>query len=478
MFGANYSYAQTPAPTPPADVAQVQSPSSPPLAETPSTPAVPSDERQLDSESQATPNTEPSAPAEPAPTPSPQTAPEEPSSAAREPDAPTVSSEEPPPPVVQEEARESLLTQFTPDVHAFVSQGFMYSTANNYLADSGRGSFEFTEVGLNFTKNISDRLRVGMQLFMRDLGPIGNYKPQFDWFYLDYRFFEWLGLRAGRTKIPFGLYNEFNDIDAGRLPILLPQSMYPTTARDYLLAQTGAEVYGLLHLGALGSLDYRAYGGTIYIDTASNQSIKELRIPYNVGGRLMWSTPLDGLQLGGTVQATSLEGVVALDEETLQDAIDAGSLPADSDGRVAMKLPAILWAASLEYSIDSLSLAAEYGRWLLELETNAPALYPKMTTESERMYVLASYRFAPWLQVGGYYSFYLANMARRSGRDAAQHDAAFTVRFDVSENFLLKLEGHYMHGTASLDPQLNGGTSRAALVEDWGLFLAKTTAYF
>ena len=40
-------------------------------------------------------------------------------------------------------------------------------------------------------------------------------------------------------RLPFGLYNDINDIDAARVPILLPQSIYPATSRDYLLAQTG-----------------------------------------------------------------------------------------------------------------------------------------------------------------------------------------------------------------------------------------------
>src|SRR5690606_26862451 len=149
-----------------------------------------------------------------------------------------------------------------------VSQGFLKSSQNNFLAQSERGSFEFNEVGLNFTEKITDRFRIGMQLFMRDLGPIGNYKPQFDWFYLDYQFFDWLGLRAGRTKIPFGLYNEINDVDAARVPILLPQSVYPTQNRDYLLAQTGFEIYGRTPYSPLGVLEYRAYGGTIYLDAS------------------------------------------------------------------------------------------------------------------------------------------------------------------------------------------------------------------
>src|SRR5215475_5305247 len=79
-------------------------------------------------------------------------------------------------------------------IHAFVSQGFILSTGNNYLARSKRGSVEFTEVGINFTMPLTDKLRTGIQLFARDLGPIGNYSAKMDWFYLDYRFHDWLGI--------------------------------------------------------------------------------------------------------------------------------------------------------------------------------------------------------------------------------------------------------------------------------------------
>src|SRR5260221_10535223 len=44
-------------------------------------------------------------------------------------------------------------------VHAFVSQGLIKTTKNNYLVQSERGSLEFTEAGVNFTKELTDKLR-------------------------------------------------------------------------------------------------------------------------------------------------------------------------------------------------------------------------------------------------------------------------------------------------------------------------------
>jgi hypothetical protein len=368
------------------------------------------------------------------------------------------------------------------DVHAFASQGFVLSTDNNYLARSKGGSFEFTEVAVNGSKSLSDELRVGMQLFSRKLGPNGNYQPVFDWYYLDYRFADWLGIRAGRTKIPFGLYNESNDVDAGRVPVLLPQSIYPNSHRDILLALTGGELYGNISLGRAGQLEYRAYGGTFSLDGAvapnPNVKISDVRVRYLFGGRLMWLTPLPGLQVGGSLQALRYDVSYAFLPEVTQILVTAGLAPAGFDGRGSLQFPIKLWVLSAEYAIGDLLLAAEYGRWSADLKSSQPTLIPDGGPVNERFYAMGSYRITPWFTPGIYYSGYYENMDKRNGRENYQQDLAATLRFDLTPNWLLKLEAHLMRGTAALEPNLNDNKERKDLERDWGMFLIKTTAYF
>lgn len=367
------------------------------------------------------------------------------------------------------------------DVHAFVSQGYMITTESNYIAHSRRGTFEFTEVGINFTKNITDDLRVGMQLFSRDLGTIGNYKPQFDWFYLDYHFRDWLGLRAGRTKLPFGLYNEDSDIDQARVPILLPQSLYPIQNRDFLLAQTGFELYGYAPLGPVGAFDYRLYGGTIFIDSTTLASpgatVTDIDVPYLAGGRAMWMTPLDGLRAGASVQALRLDLDYQLSPATIQYLQSQGQLPADFGGTFKYKLPVFLWVASLEYAAHDVLLAAEYSRWRADFETR-PQIVPDGDLTSTRWYVMGSYRASRWFSPGLYYSVWNDGRPGLLTRDKYQQDAAFTLRYDITRNWLVKLEEHYMRGTAGLSSALNSGTAPQKLTREWGMFMLKTTAYF
>jgi hypothetical protein len=367
----------------------------------------------------------------------------------------------------------------TVDVHGFVSQGFFATSYNDYLVDdSRRGSFEFTEVGVNFTSQLTDELRVGIQLFAHDLGSLGNYRPRFDWYYLDYHLRDWFGLRAGRTKIPFGLYNESSDIDAARVPVLLPPSVYPIGNRDYLLAQTGGEAYGNLRLGSVGELEYRAYGGTIHLDTTdAADGIERLEVPYVYGGRLMWLTPLEGLQIGGSAQRLRLEFDYRPGPEVVDPLVAANLLPADFSVASAT-IRVLLWVASLEFARNDFLFAAEYSRWSGDVRSSTPILIPETESASERYYAMASYRVTPWFTPGVYYSVLFPDTDERSGRSAVQRDLAVTLRYDLNAHWLLKLEGHYMHGTAGLSPTLNGGVPASNLSPEWGLFLVKTTAYF
>ena len=356
------------------------------------------------------------------------------------------------------------------EIHAFGSQGFMVSTANNYLADSHHGSFEFTEVGLNFTKQLTSKLRTGFQLFTHKLGPTGNFDIKADWFYLDYRWKDWLGFRAGRTKLPFGLYNDSSDIDAARVPILLPQSVYPAANRDYLLAQTGGEIYGYISMRKAGALEYRLYGGTIFLDIAQTPGIVQildLKVPYLAGARLMWETPLDGLRVGGSFQTLRIDTKLNISPSV-----------AGPGGVVDVEIPAYLWVASIEYSAHRLLLAAEYSRWHLGVNSSNPTLVPEKPSTQERSYVMASYRVNRWFQPGLYYSAYLPDAYKRTGRESVQHDAAASLRFDVNSFWIIKLEGHFMAGTAALVPAQNDNVPLNLLDRYWGFFLIKTTAYF
>jgi hypothetical protein len=366
--------------------------------------------------------------------------------------------------VTNARAEELTAEEAAVQIHGFVSQGALLSSDNNFLAESERGSLEFTEAGIALSKQLDPRLRVGFQLFARDLGPTGNYSAKLDWFNLDYRWRDWLGIRAGRTKLPFGLYNEFVDVDAAYAAVLLPQSVYSITSRDFLLAQTGVELYGYYRLGErAGALDYRAYLGSIYLSIPSTPEVQvvDIDVPYVAGGRLIWETPLDGVRIGGSLLTGQIDG----------DFIQFG-MPV----QLLIRQKNVL--GSIEYTADSLVFSAEYGRGFSNNKLTVPLMpdaNAKAKTTSEFGYLMATYRLTSWLQPAAYYSLHYPNKDKREGPAGRQHDAALSLRFDITPNWILKLEGHHMRGTASLQSTLNDPTS---LVNRWYLLAAKTTVYF
>jgi hypothetical protein len=155
---------------------------------------------------------------------------------------------------------QSALLPFEVDIHGFVSGGGLVTTSNDYIGDSSRGSVELFESGINFSTQATERLHMGLQVFTRDVGALRD-APGLDWAFLDYRWRPYLGLRCGVIKMPFGLYNEYVDIDSARVPVLLPQGVYPLRNRDVLLSHTGVSLYGEQRLGGAGSLEYQAGWG-------------------------------------------------------------------------------------------------------------------------------------------------------------------------------------------------------------------------
>jgi hypothetical protein len=230
-----------------------------------------------------------------------------------------------------------------------------------------------------------------------------------------------------------------------------------------LLAQTGGELYGYASVGRGGALEYRAYAGAVPLEvppqTGAAVPITAIGVPYIAGFRLMWETPLDGLRIGGS-------GVYLRVEAT-------GILPPPMT-TLTVKANEYAGLGSVEYAADDLLLAAEYGQTRVENHYN-PMLVPDATVVSEGGYVMSAYRATRWLQPALYYSLVYPNRNIRDGRENMQHDVSGTLRFDINQFWIIKLEAHYMRGTASLagTPQM-----RAVLPENWGLFVLKTTAYF
>lgn len=368
------------------------------------------------------------------------------------------------------------------EIHGFISQGYLKSNTYNYLAhDSKQGSFQFNEMGINFSKQVTDNLRIGVQLFTRDLGDVANNKVTLDWAYGDYRLKDWLGIRAGKIKIPYGLYNETRDMDMLRTCIILPQGIYNDLLRDTLIAIQGAGAYGIIPMHKAGSLEYQAMAGVINLDKDNGigkyvQSktagiliaTNDFNTDTSYAASIRWNMPLNGLALKAT---------------TLKYDYD---MPVATYGTAEIKNSLMVY--SLEYLWNDLSLALEYSTAELDSAFTMPFIgHVETTTKSLSYHLMGSYRINKWLEVGAYYMERYPDKSDKKG-EQYKHYAAFGVydfmawlkdsavflRFDINDNFLFKIEGHYLDGADTVMSMDNPSRKD----KNWYYFAAKATFSF
>jgi hypothetical protein len=374
----------------------------------------------------------------------------------------------------------------------FVSQGFLINTGHNdYLGNTSKGTADFREYAVNASYAFG-KWRIGMQVFGQKLGEYGGDKLDIDWATVDYQPAQWFGIRAGRVKMPRGLYNEALDLDSVRPFVLLPQSVYDARLRDFNAAFNGAMVFGNVPLKKLGSLDYRVFYGDIPIgtDSGANDYFNNVFASRNLdikmesvrGGSLFWNTAVPGLRLGYSY--SSFQNLTSDHIATTE--LEAGG-------------PVLTFLATKStdtYDRHLLSLEYTKGDWVFAAEAGREkAIYHAYVSGSrildfdfknDYFYVSVARRINPWLELGAYYSYSrdVEKVVRStlSGNASLpvlnQGDFALSARFDISEHVIFKLEGHYMDGSGKIFDTIDHRQAVAGRDNSWFLFAAKLTFSF
>lgn len=363
----------------------------------------------------------------------------------------------------------------TVDIHGFISQGYLKTNQNNYLAETDTGSFQFNEMGINFTTFVSNDLKMGCQLFARDLGDVGNDEIIINWAFAEYTFRNWLNLRAGILKAPFGFYNDLRDFDSLRTPIFLPSSVYDEWLRDGVDKIKGLELFGSFDLGMLGRLNYQIQNGIspVALDSSTAKFITQVG-PQRLDTlsvidpdatfdtRLTWRTPLYGLQIGGTYARSGVyyEGAI-------------------SDMPITLHVKKVeLYVLSAEYTYQNLKIIAENYWNIAEvtatLYAQGAALLPinRDTKEKKPYYISVEYQMTEWFAASFYHSESVGT-DDTLGRVNQLKDRCLSVRFDINPNWIAKLEAHAMEGQYGVSPDNDGHT-----YNEWMLYAAKLSYSF
>jgi hypothetical protein len=359
------------------------------------------------------------------------------------------------------------------EIHGFASQGFLKSNANNFLSESDGGSFQFNEMGLNFTYDAGNSVLMGAQLSARDLGDVGNDKVSVAWAFGDYKWRDWLSFRAGIMKSEAGLYSTGRDIDSLRTCIILPQAIYDEWSRDSAQGTKGVKIYGKVQAGAAGILEYGLQAADVQIPLDSGIAVN---IEKNFGGAdlnyadldtlysamIKWYTPLDGLLLSYWGYYTN---------ETDMRLNNSALVYKNSDAKKSI--------FSIQYAANNLTLTAEgsYATSRGDLfMTVAPGVVVHAIdddrVQSTNYYVSAGYRFTDWFEASLYYSN-SEKSYNGTGPGNELKDICVSTRFDITDNMIFKLETHVMDGLYGVDAGDDG-----TLDDSWMLYAAKVSYTF
>jgi hypothetical protein len=418
-------------------------------------------------------------------------------------------------------------------IHGFISQGYMQTSANNFFGDTEDGTFKYNEFGINIASQVTDNLHIGMQLFSRNLGYLGGNAVVIDWAYGDYRWKDWLGIRAGKIKMPLGFYNETRDVDMLRTNIFLPQGVYNESWRTVFNAIQGLGLYGNVSIPYFGTLNYQAQIGVFNIrpETGLNKFIEDQLyttfsqyfISTTYVGSIIWETPLEGLRLGASGFMSDLYANGTTDNTDFWKDMTAYAFwlgsgqitPAPPTYEVASQFIDLVgidirqefnniktYWLSAEYVWDRLTLSGEYFKQIGDVVTfgmidyKDPSLAPEnggyeklnsINLDMGGFYASINYQFTDWLDVGTYYTEYYPDYGDKDGKayeelygfpasNSWYKDWTLSFKFNINSNWIAKIEGHKINGTAIM--YRSDQVDPYNVAEDWYLFAGKLTYNF
>lgn len=353
--------------------------------------------------------------------------------------------------------------------HGFMTQGFFHSSNNNVYGQSDDGiSPGLTEIGLNVNYQPLDRLRFAAQGLYRRAGEVDTGSVRLDYGLVDLTILEHnsgkLGLRGGRIKIPFGLYNETRDVAFTHPTILLPQGIYFDRSRSLLLSADGGSFYAEQRTG-FGDFNFKFNVGMPSEDFDEIKTVVLGR--RNALGRFK-SKPAIATQLKYELNGGEYVFAVSYMDLDFTYSPAQGETLSQSESSIQPLL------FSAQYNGEKFTLTGEYDyRW-----NTFGSFAPKGKFITESWYVEASYRILTKLQATVRYDTISMNKDDKNGDGAVAlgfprhvafaQDWVFGLRWDITPAWMVRADYSRVHGTAWLPQADNPDPNKTK--QDWDLY--------
>ncbi|MGH1370458.1 MAG: hypothetical protein ACRBBW_00380 [Cellvibrionaceae bacterium] len=376
--------------------------------------------------------------------------------------------------------------------HGYLSQGLIHTSDNNFYGDSEDVSWEFTDIAIGANWRPMSRLQLSAQALYRQAGATSRDDVYLDYALIDYTLSQSMshqvGLRGGRIKNPYGLFNDTRDIANSRPSILLPESIYRDPIRDIFHTSDSASVYGHVYFGDHLLQWDLLHGEPILTDAVEDSFIIDplsgsLRNQDIAIGRVLLESFGGSLRLAYTYTDIHIDYQPAPGSQQIEIApsvfvtVPTNGYPGETHINVN------LW--SLEYNTADWQFNAEYQE-LDYVTKGITAASDKVTLPTQGYYVSAHYRFDEQWRAFVRYDVYHGDKNDKDGKYYEQqtglpdhnryaYDTTIGARYAIDKHWLLSLEYHRIKGTGWLSSREND-LSQAK--EKWNLFSAQISYKF
>jgi hypothetical protein len=201
-------------------------------------------------------------------------------------------------------------------VHGYLTQGYAGLRGGvQFYGIRDRASADFGYAALQGRYALTSADRLVLQVNHRRLGPspITDMEPavRLNWGYYEHAFREGTTVKAGRSPIPRGIYNQLRNVGVA-LPTYRPPVVFYDEGAYYSETIDGVVASRTFLAERPWSVEAHAYGGawrTLSYDTWSEvYSITRTRATRAVGGQLWLNTPADGVRVGAAAQRYNVSG--------------------------------------------------------------------------------------------------------------------------------------------------------------------------
>jgi len=359
-------------------------------------------------------------------------------------------------------------------IHGFLSQGMVNTSGNNFLGKTNNSiSYDFREIAVNASYRARPQLLFAGQIISHTAGESDNGDPGIDYAFMDWTALsgEWgrAGVRLGRVKNAYGLYNSTRDVSFTRPSILLPQSIYFERTRKLSVSSDGVNLYAD-YINDWGTLSAEVVLGYPLNDKASDVALlgNNVRGGFKSAFTQLYQVKYES-PTGRYVFATTVVNLKNDYKPAAGIDLNAGSFYFD---------PVIL---SAQYNAENWTLTSEYAFRPSSMKGFGPFL-PNISKDAESYYLQGTYKVLPKLEMLVRYDAEFNDRDDRNGNAYAAakkgnlnftqytKDWTLGLRYDVTPAFMLRAEYHNIEGTAIL-PTLDNPLGLSSYDKNWDMWL-------